>query len=133
MNDAQTRPGERGSALGAPPQDASVGVAGVPTPPAWRHRLRALRALRLSKRQIWWSLGFIAAAAFIVIVIGTPIADGDTASDLWRSLDATAQNLGQMPWQIAPALLVVSLLHYVAAAIALRAASGRPLPLRESV
>jgi uncharacterized membrane protein YbhN (UPF0104 family) len=128
MTNAQTRPGVPPIALDGATEDVSVGGAGVPPSRGWHHWLRVLR---LSKRQRWWLLGLVAAAA--VIVIGTPIADGDTASDLWRSLDATAQNLGQMPWQIAPVLVVISLLHYLAAAIALRAASGRPLPLRESV
>ncbi len=131
MTDAETQPEKRVSALDAPRPDAPVGVGRVPRAGGWRHRLRTPRALRISKRQSWWLLGFIAATA--VIVIGTPIADGDTASDLWRSLDATARNLGRMPWQITPALVVVSLLHYAAAAIALRAASGQPLPFRESV
>jgi uncharacterized membrane protein YbhN (UPF0104 family) len=108
-----------------------LATPGVPVSRGWRHWLPVLHVFRLSKRQRWWLLGFAAAAA--VVVIGTPVADGDTGSDLWRSLDATGRNLGRMPWQIAPALVVVSLLHYVAAAIALRAASGRPLPLRESV
>ncbi len=84
-----------------------------------------------SRRVLWWLVAILGVAG--VVVIGTPVADGDTASDLWRSLDATAKNFGRMPWQIAPVLLVISLLHYGAAAVALRAASGQPLPLRETV
>jgi uncharacterized membrane protein YbhN (UPF0104 family) len=35
-------------------------------------------------------------------------------------------------WGFLPALIALSVLHYVCAAIALRAAAGRPLPLREA-
>ena len=131
MTDAWMRPDAPRIELQTPAQIDSAGNGAAAVSLVQRHPLRQWQALRPSKRQVWWLVGFVAAAA--VIVIGTPIADGDTASDLWRSLDATAKNLRQMPWQIAPALVVVSLLHYLAAAIALRAASGKPLPLRESV
>lgn len=94
-------------------------------------RQRSWRIPRPSRRVLWWLVAIIVLTG--VIVIGTPVADGDTASDLWRSLDATGRNIGRMPWQIAPVLVVISLMHYVAAALALRAAAGQPLILRESV
>ncbi len=88
----------------------------------WRRRLPRIR--------IWWVAGLLAAIA--LVLLGTPLADGDTGSDLLGSASAIPRNLGQMPWQVAPALLIVAGFHYMAAAVALRAASGMKLPLREA-
>ncbi|NKZ06309.1 lysylphosphatidylglycerol synthase transmembrane domain-containing protein [Actinomadura latina] len=44
-------------------------------------------------------------------------------------LRQAASALGAMRWEFLPALILLSLLHYVFAAIALRGAAGRPLPL----
>jgi uncharacterized membrane protein YbhN (UPF0104 family) len=89
-----------------------------------------LRRRRLSRRTGWWVTALLFATA--LLLLGTPIADGDTVSDLWGSASASARNLGRMPWPIAPVLVIVAGFHYVAAAIALRAASGLRLPLREA-
>ncbi|KAB2362930.1 hypothetical protein F9B16_44005, partial [Actinomadura montaniterrae] len=47
-------------------------------------------------------------------------------------LRAALAAVGDMRWGFLPLLLVPAVLHYVFAAIALRGASGRTLPLRET-
>jgi uncharacterized membrane protein YbhN (UPF0104 family) len=44
-------------------------------------------------------------------------------------LRPAAAAIGQMRWQFLPLLVLLSLTHYVFSAVALRGASGRPLPL----
>lgn len=92
--------------------------------------LRIRRHRRLPRIRIWWVAGLLAAVA--LVLLGTPLADGDTGPDLLGSAAAIPRNLGQMPWPVAPALLIVAGFHYMAAAVALRAASGMKLPLREA-
>jgi uncharacterized membrane protein YbhN (UPF0104 family) len=83
----------------------------------------------LSRAQRFWLAALVLAVAGILL--GTPLADGDTAGDLATSAGAIFRNLGSMPWHVAPILAVIAALHYVAAALALRAAAGARLPLRE--
>jgi uncharacterized membrane protein YbhN (UPF0104 family) len=44
-------------------------------------------------------------------------------------LRPAASALGAMRWEFLPALVLLSLMHYVCSALALRGAAGRPLPL----
>ncbi|TDD78034.1 flippase-like domain-containing protein [Actinomadura darangshiensis] len=44
-------------------------------------------------------------------------------------LRPAAAAIGDMRWALLPVLIMLSLLHYVCSAVALRGASGRPLPL----
>jgi uncharacterized membrane protein YbhN (UPF0104 family) len=79
----------------------------------------------------WWLAALLVATG--LVLLGTPLADGDVARDLLATAATTVRNLGRLPWQVAPVLLVVVCAHYVAAAIALRAAAGARLPLREVI
>lgn len=47
----------------------------------------------------------------------------------WRAAGEAASSFRNVRWGFVPALIVLSVLHYVCAALALRGASGRPLPL----
>jgi uncharacterized membrane protein YbhN (UPF0104 family) len=79
----------------------------------------------------WWLAALLVATG--LVLLGTPLADGDVATDLLATAATTVRNLGRLPWQVAPVLLVVVCAHYLAAAIALRAAAGVRLPLREVI
>jgi uncharacterized membrane protein YbhN (UPF0104 family) len=85
----------------------------------------------LLHRRKWWLAALLVAAG--LALLGTPLADGDAAGDLLATAASIVRNLGRLPWQVAPVLLVVVCAHYVAAAIALRAGAGVRLPLREAI
>ncbi|WP_149263792.1 lysylphosphatidylglycerol synthase domain-containing protein [Actinomadura sp. K4S16] len=65
-----------------------------------------------------WALAGLLAALLAAVVLAT-------AGPLRPALAA----LGHMRWGFLPALVLMSLLHYVCSAVALRGAAGRPLPL----
>jgi uncharacterized membrane protein YbhN (UPF0104 family) len=85
----------------------------------------------LLHRRKWWLAAVLVAAG--LALLGTPLADGDAPADLLATAASIVRNLGRLPWQVAPVLLVVVCAHYVAAAIALRAGAGVRLPLREAI
>ncbi|WP_160573644.1 lysylphosphatidylglycerol synthase domain-containing protein [Actinomadura physcomitrii] len=68
----------------------------------------------------------LAALVAALVAAGAPVLLRSTA------LRAALAAVGDMRWGFLPFLLVPAVLHYVFAAIALRGASGRALPLREA-
>jgi uncharacterized membrane protein YbhN (UPF0104 family) len=73
-------------------------------------------------------IGGLAAAALAAV-----IADPNGRALLMDSLDSTADLGGRIRWPIAAVVLALSAAHYLAAAVAARAASGADTPLRERV
>lgn len=103
-----------GAETAAPAGFPDLGDAAIPIPnpskPATAQRTR------------WAVAGFLLAAlAAIAILVSGP-----------GPARPAAAAVGHMRWGFLPALVLLSLLHYVFAALALRGASGRPLPLYEA-
>ncbi len=108
----------------------AASLPGVSEPAATGSQVETANRRGLARtRRAWLAGGVLVLAA---VLLGTPLADGDTAPDLLDSAGAILRNLGHMPWHVAPILAVIAVVHYVAAAVALRAASGARLPLREA-
>ncbi|WP_396450295.1 lysylphosphatidylglycerol synthase domain-containing protein [Actinomadura sp.] len=80
-------------------------------------RTAPLPAVQRVLRARWTILGVLLAglAAVLLATLGP--------------LRPAASALGAMRWEFLPALVLLSLLHYVCSALALRGAAGRPLPL----
>jgi uncharacterized membrane protein YbhN (UPF0104 family) len=80
-------------------------------------RTAPLPAVQRVLRARWTILGVLLAglAAVLLATLGP--------------LRPAASALGAMRWEFLPALVLLSLMHYVCSALALRGAAGRPLPL----
>ncbi|MGX7678617.1 lysylphosphatidylglycerol synthase transmembrane domain-containing protein [Jatrophihabitans sp. DSM 45814] len=82
-----------------------------------------------------WRLA--AAVATLVLLAAATVSavnvDGDTGGDLLAFGRLIGRDLLRLRWQFAAVLIMLAGLHYVAAAIAARAASGARLPLGEAV
>jgi uncharacterized membrane protein YbhN (UPF0104 family) len=76
-----------------------------------------------------------AALAVLVAAAGVSAATIDSVSDtdLLGVLRLLVENAVRLRWQFVAVVLVLAALHYVATAIAARAASGLALPMREVV
>ncbi|MCW2525045.1 MAG: integral rane protein [Frankiales bacterium] len=61
------------------------------------------------------------------------IADADSGYDFLDLLRAVGQDAARLRWQFAGVVVVLCCAHYVATAVAARAAAGLPLPLGEAV
>jgi uncharacterized membrane protein YbhN (UPF0104 family) len=84
-------------------------------------------------RRSWWPLaGAALGLVLVAAVLGLPLADEDSAHDLWASLRRTLGGFGSVRWEFLIALGVLTVLHYLCSAVALRAAAGRPLRLTEA-
>lgn len=107
--------------LATPPSDrpaAPVGPALVAGPgsPARSRRPSARRQL---------------AAVIVLIAVGVMFAAWDDTRDLAAGVGGYAGGVGSLRWQFAPILVVLAVGHYLAAAVAVRAASGLRLAFAE--
>jgi uncharacterized membrane protein YbhN (UPF0104 family) len=66
----------------------------------------------------------------LALAIGLPVGDGDSVPDLAASAASTLGRAGQLPWRVAPVLVVICAFHYLAAAVALKSAADLRLPLK---
>jgi uncharacterized membrane protein YbhN (UPF0104 family) len=89
---------------------------------------RGIRAWRTR----WPLAGAALAFVFVAAVLGLPLADEDSAGDLWASLSRALGGFGSVRWDFLAALGALTVLHYLCSAVALRAAAGRPLHLTEA-
>ncbi|MFD0684752.1 lysylphosphatidylglycerol synthase transmembrane domain-containing protein [Actinomadura fibrosa] len=106
--------------------------AGLPLPggdaaiPALRTRPpRPRRSRRRRRTAAAALLTALAATAILVLALGP----GTPTTTVTRTATTAATAVGHMRWAFLPFLVLLSLLHYVFAAVALRGAAGRPLPL----
>lgn len=100
----------------------STGVSrphGAAAPP-WRRRRWLLKA------------GFCAAVV-IGLLAWAPFADDDDLGNIWAFLRSLINGMGSVRWQLVPLVGTLAVLHYVLAAVVLRAGAGMSLPLREVV
>ncbi len=93
-------------------------------------------ALDSGRRGSWSWKGGSALAALILMTATTVSAaslEGDTGGDLLGLLRIVGKDLLNLRWQFAVAVITLGLLHYLAAAVAARAAAGIRLPLGTTV
>ncbi len=73
-----------------------------------------------------WSGILFASAAFALV--GAPLADEDSLTDLLRSARATGEFAGTLRWFLLFPLILCAVLHFVCAAVALQASAGCRTP-----
>ncbi|RFS82630.1 UPF0104 family protein [Actinomadura spongiicola] len=106
---------ERAAPAGLPGPGAD---AATPFPLRRSHRTRRIRLTR------WTIFGALLTAAVVTLLL--------TGGPLRSTISGAAAAFTRMRWAFLPALILLSALHFVFSAIALRAASGRPIPLYET-
>ncbi|MGP4028348.1 lysylphosphatidylglycerol synthase transmembrane domain-containing protein [Actinomadura sp. 3N407] len=80
--------------------------------------------IRRTHRVRWAVLGVLLAALATAALMTTGTSR--------PALSAFLSAIGRMHWAYLPVLILLSLLHFVCSAVALRAASGRPIPLYQT-
>ncbi len=78
-------------------------------------------------------LACIAALMLASAALSFQVADADSGYDLLGLLRAVGYDTAHLRWQYASIVVALAGMHYLATAIATRAASGRPLPLGETM
>src|ERR1700712_232792 len=93
---------------------------------------RPLAGLRPSGRphRLVWVWLWVGVAIGTAIFVGTQVADGDIAGLLVRSLAAARRLVGHPSWQYLPIVISIAGVHYVLAAVAVRAAAGSRSQIR---
>lgn len=91
--------------------------------PATGSRTGRRRSPRRRSRRFWLVLAVVLAGT-LSILLGTPVADGDSARDLLSTLLRTPALVGRPDWRFLPAVAGLAAVHYVLAGLALRAAAG---------
>ena len=89
-----------------------------------------------SRKDSWgWKVGGALAALLLIAaaVASAASVDGDTGGDLLGLLRTVGRDLLHLRWQFAAAVIALGSVHYLAAAIAARAAAGIRLPLGTTV
>jgi uncharacterized membrane protein YbhN (UPF0104 family) len=88
------------------------------------------------RRDSWgWRIGAVLTALLLVsaAIVSVADVDGDTGGDLLGLLRLIGRDLLHLRWPFAALVLLLGSLHYLAAAIAARAACGIRLPLGETM
>jgi uncharacterized membrane protein YbhN (UPF0104 family) len=99
----------------------------VPDGPDDRRRWARIRRPRTAVLVCGIGVLIIAAGVSAVSI------DRDSGSDLWGLLASTVRDVGRLRWQYAAAVAALAGMHYVATAVAARAAAGLRLDLGETV
>jgi uncharacterized membrane protein YbhN (UPF0104 family) len=87
----------------------------------------------LRRRRIPAAQWLVAEALLILVALAAAAAtDHDFAASVLRVSTSAADRVREAPWEIAPALLLVAVVHYLTAAVALRTAAGMKLPLYQT-
>lgn len=83
-------------------------------------------------RRRWGRLTAIVAGLILLCaaLLRLPLADGDSAQDLVASLASSPGRIGALWWPAVAAVVAASALHYLLAALALKATAGLRLPIR---
>jgi uncharacterized membrane protein YbhN (UPF0104 family) len=90
-------------------------------PPAHRRRPRG------------WVLALAGGLLAVGLTITVATVHGDSGTDVLGVLSSAGRGLTRLRWQFAAVVVGLAGLHYVASAMAARAASGLPLRLRETL
>jgi uncharacterized membrane protein YbhN (UPF0104 family) len=72
-----------------------------------------------------WLVPAAGVTVTLGLILASPVADGDSAQDLVRTLLHTPGLAARPDWRYLPALAALAAVHYVLAGVALRAAAGR--------
>ena len=82
----------------------------------------------------WWLAGTLATTVLLTAAtISAVNVDRDTGGDILALGRLIGRDLLRLRWQFAAVVVALAALHYVAAAVAARAASGVRLPMGEAV
>ncbi len=82
----------------------------------------------------WQLAGSLAALALLgAATTSAAHVDSDTGGDVLALFRLIGHDLLRLRWQFAAIVVILAGLHYLAAAIAARAASGAPLPMGETI
>ena len=85
------------------------------------------------RRRIPAAEWLIAEALLVLVALAAAAAtDHDFAAALARFAAGAAGHIRQAPWELTPVLLILAVLHYLAAAVSLRTAAGVPLSIRQT-
>jgi uncharacterized membrane protein YbhN (UPF0104 family) len=80
-----------------------------------------------------WLLVVGVTVLVVAALLSAANTDGDSGSDLRQLISAAAKDFVSLRWQYTGVVLALAALHYVATAIAARAAAGIALPLAETL
>jgi uncharacterized membrane protein YbhN (UPF0104 family) len=88
-----------------------------------------------ARRRSTWLWAVLAGLLLLAVAaaISAATVDGDSGRDLLKLAGSTARDIGRLRWQYTAVVVVLASLHYLATAIAARAAAGVPLPLGETL
>ncbi|HKC27825.1 MAG TPA: lysylphosphatidylglycerol synthase domain-containing protein [Jatrophihabitans sp.] len=86
-----------------------------------------------SRRPRGWVLALAAGLLLAGLLIIATSFGAEGGADVLGMVAAAGRSLTKLRWQFAAALVALAGLHYLASAIAARAASGLPLQLREAI
>ncbi|MCW2647309.1 MAG: hypothetical protein QOG22_669 [Pseudonocardiales bacterium] len=81
----------------------------------------------------WWLIACGVVVLLVAALLSAANTDGDSRTDLRHLIDAAGKDFVSLRWQYTCVVLALAALHYVATAIAARAAAGIPLPLGETL
>jgi uncharacterized membrane protein YbhN (UPF0104 family) len=92
-------------------------------------------APRRSRRR--WARAWLIACGVAVLVVAALLSaantDGDSRTDLLHLIGAAGKDFASLRWQYTCVVVALAALHYVATAVAARAAAGIALPLGETL
>lgn len=91
------------------------------------------RLLTVGGRLPWWAVPSLLVLVVAAAVASAASVDGDSGSDLLGLAGSICADLLRLRWPFVAIVVVLAGLHYVATAVAARAASGARLPLGETV
>ena len=97
-----------------------------------RDRRRSKMRTAIGRHPVWASLAVL-ALLLVSAAFSAQATDVDSGYDLLGLLRAVATDAARLRWQFAAAAVVLAALHYLATAVAARAAAGTPLRLGETV
>ena len=85
--------------------------------------------IRLRRWMVLFAVGVLLTAALVSVAS----VDGDSGTDLAGLLRSVGTDFAALRWQYAMIVLALGALHYLATAVAARAAAGVPLPFGETL
>ena len=80
-----------------------------------------------------WVLVAVLGALVAALAVSAATVDGDSGHDLLGLAAVVGRDVGGLRWPFAAIVILLAAAHYLATAVAARAASGLPLPLGETV
>ena len=89
--------------------------------------------VRVRRRPAAWVIGSGLAALAAAAILSARVADADSGRDLLTLGRVVGLDMAHLRWQYVTIVLAFGALHYVATAVAARAAAGLSLPLGQTI